>query len=124
MPVSRELWQGRVFSAYLRNTAKAIDGQMYHALVIAKVELTPELQGKGYFRQLCTFVEEFAASHPFVQVVVHECVLNPELAAMHQRHGYIEVPQSEGSPASDFYKWAKRLPISLSAQLRSMETSS
>lgn len=116
MPVSRELWQDRVFSAYIRNSAKTIATQRYHAIVVAKVDLTPELQGKGYFRELCTFVEAFAAAHPFIQVIVHECVLNPALARMHLRHGYAEIPQCEGFPASDFVKWAKASPISLAEQ--------
>jgi hypothetical protein len=116
MPISRELWQDRVFSVYLRNSAKSLGGHLYHSIVIAKVELTPDLHGRGYYRELCTFAESFATAHPFIQVIVHECVLNPDLAEMHLRHGYVEIPQFEGSPASDFIKWAKPTPITLVEQ--------
>lgn len=123
VPVSRELWQGRVFSVYLRNSGKVIDGKIFHSIVVAKVDLSPAKAGVGYFRELCTFVETFAVSHPFIQAIFHECVLNPDVAAMHLRHGYLEIPHSEGFPSSDFVKWAKPSPVTLSEQRSQLENS-
>jgi hypothetical protein len=112
-PVSKMLHQGRAVSAYLRNTAIVVDGKRYHAIVVANVDIAPHKRGKGYFRELCTFVESFAIAHPFIQVIQHECVLNPDVAEMHLKHGYDGVAQAEGLPWSHYYKWAKSCPTDI-----------
>lgn len=116
MPLSKELWEGQDFSVYLRNSSKTVDGKRYHAIVVARVDLSPALEGRGYFRELCTAVEALAEKHPFIQVISHECVLNPKVAAMLLRHGYREIPHLDEGISSDFIKWAKSSPISLEMQ--------
>lgn len=111
LPVSKELHEGNALLAYLRNSSVIIDELRYHALVIARVDVAPVAQKKGYFRELCTFLEGFATRHPFIQVVQHECVINPDVAEMLLKHGYAAVPPAEGMPTEHYFRWAKQSPV-------------
>lgn len=120
LPTSKMLCEGNWARAYMRNTSIIVDARRYHAMVLANVEFAPRKRGKGYFRELCIFVEEFAKAHPFVQVVQLECVLNPEIAEQLPNHGYQGVAQADGLPWSHFYKWAKPQPLPMGPEYDSI----
>lgn len=115
--VPRSVWlhQGIRMKVYLRNTAKFIDGALYHGLVIASAEVRDADQGKGYFRELSQFAEAFATAHPFLQHVYRESVLDDGVAQMHRKHGYAFKTQDAALPTGDFFKWVKDRPVPIDA---------
>lgn len=77
-------------SVYVRKGQHLINGKMYQTFDVANVDTKPEYQGQGHFRNFMLKVESLGLP------VYVECILNPELVTMLEKHGY-EIIHSYGN---------------------------
>jgi hypothetical protein len=80
--------QGTDMRVYVRNCPVAIDGKWFLSIVIANIEVAGHLRGQGYYRDFEAWLEGFAASHHYIQLIYYEHVINRDLARMLQKHNY------------------------------------
>ncbi|WP_046867117.1 hypothetical protein [Microvirga massiliensis] len=100
---------------YVRNQPVTIDEKWYRSIVIANLEVADHLQGQGYYRDFATWLEEFAASHHYIQAIYYEQVSSRDLGRTLQKHNYTRCwsyasAECSDDPQRDYYKWVKAEP--------------
>jgi hypothetical protein len=118
--------QGTDMRVYVRNCPVAIDGKWFLSIVIANIEVAGHLRGQGYYRDFEAWLEGFAASHHYIQLIYYEQVINRDLARMLQKHNYTlhsryAAAKCYDDPRGDYYKWVKAVPSAYDIRLCEIE---
>lgn len=78
-------------NVYLRVGKTRINDCYDTAITVSNISSTAENQGRGYFKQFITYLEQVSAETSESKGIVFENVFNPMLAEMLKKHGYISI---------------------------------
>lgn len=86
IPRTKHFTVDEVIHTYMRIGRYMIEGSISQAVTIASVD--SDKPGEGHFKQFITTLEEFCRTNLPHHSIVVENVLNPDLLAQLQKHGY------------------------------------